>query len=86
MKNAVIPLVAFYDIHGRKREVLLLCPGHHTRYLHLNFIKIAYIFLILFWQIYRNDIQCSSLQVDIHLDFMSREYIAPLIKEEHKSK
>jgi hypothetical protein len=24
VKNAVIPLVAFYDIHGRKREVAIL--------------------------------------------------------------
>jgi hypothetical protein len=30
--SAIHPLVAFYDIHGEKREVLfLLCPGHHTR-------------------------------------------------------
>jgi hypothetical protein len=30
--NAVIPLVAFYDIHGRVRgAILLFCPGHHTR-------------------------------------------------------
>jgi hypothetical protein len=30
--SPVIPLVAFYDIHGRKRGVILLfCPGHHTR-------------------------------------------------------
>jgi hypothetical protein len=29
--NAINPLVAFYEIHGRKREVLLFCPGHHTR-------------------------------------------------------
>jgi hypothetical protein len=29
--NAINPLVAFNDIHGGKREVLLLCPGHHTR-------------------------------------------------------
>jgi hypothetical protein len=29
--DAVNPLVAFYDIHGRKREALLSCPGHHTR-------------------------------------------------------
>jgi hypothetical protein len=28
--SAVNPLVAFYDIHGRK-GYLLLCPGHHTR-------------------------------------------------------
>jgi hypothetical protein len=25
------PLVTFYDIHGGKRDVLLFCPGHHTR-------------------------------------------------------
>jgi hypothetical protein len=29
--SAIDPLVAFYDIHGRKREVRLFCPGHHTR-------------------------------------------------------
>jgi hypothetical protein len=29
--NAVIPLVAFYDVHGRKRKILLFCPGHQTR-------------------------------------------------------
>jgi hypothetical protein len=33
-KDAVNPLVAFYDIRWRKREVgtiLSLCPGHHTK-------------------------------------------------------
>jgi hypothetical protein len=30
--NAINPLVAIYDIRGRKRVVLLLfCPGHYTR-------------------------------------------------------
>jgi hypothetical protein len=32
--SAINPLVAFYDIHGEKREVqfiYLFCPGHHTR-------------------------------------------------------
>jgi hypothetical protein len=29
--SAVNPLVAFYDIHGGKKQVLLFCPGHHTR-------------------------------------------------------
>jgi hypothetical protein len=29
--SAINPLVTFYDIHGGKREVLLFCPGHHTR-------------------------------------------------------
>jgi hypothetical protein len=29
--SAINPLVAFYDIHRGKREVLLFCPGHHTR-------------------------------------------------------
>jgi hypothetical protein len=31
---AIDPLVAFYDIHGRKRErgaILLFCPGHLTK-------------------------------------------------------
>jgi hypothetical protein len=29
--SAVKPLVAFYDIHGRKRgAILLFRPGHHT--------------------------------------------------------
>jgi hypothetical protein len=31
--TAINPLVAFYDIHGGKREVLLLfCPGLYTRH------------------------------------------------------
>jgi hypothetical protein len=30
--SAINPLVAFYNIHGGKREVILLfCPGHHTK-------------------------------------------------------
>jgi hypothetical protein len=38
--SVINPLVAFYDIHGGKREVLFFyfvpdttrnCPGHHTR-------------------------------------------------------
>jgi hypothetical protein len=30
--SAINPLVAFYDIHGGKRDaILLFCPGHHTR-------------------------------------------------------
>jgi hypothetical protein len=32
--SAIIPLVAFYDIHGGQREVsaiLLFWPGRHTR-------------------------------------------------------
>jgi hypothetical protein len=30
--DAVNPLVAFYDIHGRKRgAIFLFCPGHHKR-------------------------------------------------------
>jgi hypothetical protein len=29
--SAINPLVASYDIHGGKREVLFFCPGHHTR-------------------------------------------------------
>jgi hypothetical protein len=28
--SALNPLVAFYDIYGRKGEVLLFCPGGHT--------------------------------------------------------
>jgi hypothetical protein len=29
--SAINPLVAFYDIHGGKREaILLFCPGHHS--------------------------------------------------------
>jgi hypothetical protein len=28
--SAINPLVAFYEIHGGKREVLLFFPGHHT--------------------------------------------------------
>jgi hypothetical protein len=39
--NAINPIVAFYDIHGGKREVLFFyfvpgttrdCPGHETEY------------------------------------------------------
>jgi hypothetical protein len=30
--SAINPLVAFYDIHGRKRgAILLFCPGHLAR-------------------------------------------------------
>jgi hypothetical protein len=30
--SAINPLVAFYNIHGGKREaILLFCPGHYTR-------------------------------------------------------
>jgi hypothetical protein len=29
--SAINPLVAFYDIRGGKREVLLFNPGRHTR-------------------------------------------------------
>jgi hypothetical protein len=31
--STINPLVAFYDIHGRKKRgaILLFCPGHHTR-------------------------------------------------------
>jgi hypothetical protein len=30
--SAINPLVAFYDILGRKiGAILLFCPGHHTR-------------------------------------------------------
>jgi hypothetical protein len=30
--NAINSLVAFYDVHGRKRKVLcaIIFPGHHT--------------------------------------------------------
>jgi hypothetical protein len=33
-ENTINPLVAIYDINGRKREVLF-CPGHHTRRLYV---------------------------------------------------
>jgi hypothetical protein len=29
--SAISPLVAFYNIHGGKREVLFFFFGHHTR-------------------------------------------------------
>jgi hypothetical protein len=29
--SSINPLVAFYDIRGGKREMLLFCPGHHTK-------------------------------------------------------
>jgi hypothetical protein len=32
LRDASNPFVAFYDIHGRNRKVILLfCPRHHTR-------------------------------------------------------
>jgi hypothetical protein len=39
--NAINPLVAFYDIHGRKRgAILLICPGHHRRpYNNFSFLS-----------------------------------------------
>jgi hypothetical protein len=36
--SAVIPLVTFYNINGRKKEVLSLFPGNHARI--LNILKI----------------------------------------------
>jgi hypothetical protein len=34
--SAINHLVAFYDIHGRKRDaILLFCPGHHMRRLYI---------------------------------------------------
>jgi hypothetical protein len=38
--NAFNPLVAFHDIHRRKREVLFFfCLGHHTRhYIFCNYV------------------------------------------------
>jgi hypothetical protein len=30
--SADTPLVSFYDIHERKGEVILFCPGHHTSF------------------------------------------------------
>jgi hypothetical protein len=42
--NVIYPLVAFYDIHVRKRgAILLFCLGHHTRLLRDD----EYIFYIL---------------------------------------
>jgi hypothetical protein len=41
--SAIYPLVAFYDIHRKKREVLLFCPGHHTnktRHTHAHIILV----------------------------------------------
>jgi hypothetical protein len=38
--SAINPLVAFYDIHGGKREVLFFfCPGHHTRRFTLTILN-----------------------------------------------
>jgi hypothetical protein len=40
--SAIHPLVAFYDIQGRKRKVLLFfCPGHHTRPTRLSNLEIS---------------------------------------------
>jgi hypothetical protein len=43
--SAINPLVAFYDIHGGKREVpfILFCSGHHTRRNYLIMFKHFYI-------------------------------------------
>jgi hypothetical protein len=41
--NAVNSLVAFYDIHGRKTDaILLFCPGHNTRLINLNIFYIGF--------------------------------------------
>jgi hypothetical protein len=55
--NAINPLLAFYDSHGRKREVLFFCPGHHTRLsyyvsINLTLIKVykRWIFFALYQQ------------------------------------
>jgi hypothetical protein len=40
--SAINPLVAFYDIHGGKREtgaILLFCPRLHTRLPFIDVIK-----------------------------------------------
>jgi hypothetical protein len=37
--SAVNPLVAIYDIHGRRGEMLIfLCFGHHTRHFLYNYV------------------------------------------------
>jgi hypothetical protein len=42
---AINPLVAFYDIHGQKRDaILLFCPGHHTRQLLILVIRLNSLF------------------------------------------
>jgi hypothetical protein len=46
--SAINHLVAFYDIHGGKREILLFCPGHHTKLSLFSYKKLlALIFLTL---------------------------------------
>jgi hypothetical protein len=39
--SAINPSVAFYDIHGGKKEVLFLyfCPGHHTSNISMKYQK-----------------------------------------------
>jgi hypothetical protein len=39
--TAVNPLVAFYDIHGRKQEMLFFSPRHHTGPLFKQFIVVT---------------------------------------------
>jgi prepilin-type processing-associated H-X9-DG protein len=35
--SAINPLIAFYDIHGGKRDAnFLFCPGDHTRQFDIN--------------------------------------------------
>jgi hypothetical protein len=51
--NAINPLVAFYNIHGRKREVgaiLLFCPEHNTRRKYLFLYK--YLGIIIFFNFF----------------------------------
>jgi hypothetical protein len=40
--SAINPLVAFYDIHGKKGDILLFCPGHNTL-LNLSFFNGFYL-------------------------------------------
>jgi hypothetical protein len=46
--SAINPLVAYYDIHGRKKEVLLFWPEHHMRLMKIIGERIKLINLVLF--------------------------------------
>jgi hypothetical protein len=50
--SAINPLVAFYDVHGGKREVLFFYfrtfyPGHHTRQFIILVLYILYLLYLL---------------------------------------
>jgi hypothetical protein len=67
--SAINPLVAFYDIHGGKREVLFsfFVPGHHTRlsYSSETLNVSADIFVVYVQSTARKSIQnCQTSPID----------------------